>query len=299
MPSVAAAVLLGALLSLQEQAAPLLEGLRSDKAEVREDATRKLAKMGTAILPDLEKLAEDGDLEVAGRARSIIESIRAQAAAAVFETLEKTLQGAGTVKASVRLHRSARSVAGSREYDVTHTLLLCSGNKANLRFEVHGRDGPAVLISDGSTLNYDIPQDGPWRVPTPSGLNSDLVAMFHRFGSVGMMFYMPVLRRHLESGKSDVPDIKAIFQVSEFMQGKGDGDSRLLTYVLRNTNVDESTGAGRYRMTLRYSPRTNRILSREWKGVVQGEEVTATETYDELVLDSELPGEAFKLKAGK
>ena len=77
------ALLLCLLQSTQDNSArviaELVEKLRSERVEERDEATKKLRALGKAVLPALEEAAKDKDLELAGRARLILEGIESDA----------------------------------------------------------------------------------------------------------------------------------------------------------------------------------------------------------------------------
>lgn len=70
-----AGILAGLLLLGSQDAAQLIEALRSGTIEEREKAIRRLREMGTPALPLLEAAAKEKDLELSARARYVIRTI--------------------------------------------------------------------------------------------------------------------------------------------------------------------------------------------------------------------------------
>jgi HEAT repeat protein len=69
-------LLLATLLApLQDDPKALVEKLRAERPEDREDARRKLKALGAAVLPELERLAKSPDAEAAAQARLLIRVI--------------------------------------------------------------------------------------------------------------------------------------------------------------------------------------------------------------------------------
>lgn len=66
----------------------LVEKLRSDKVEEREEAARQLRLLGRTAASELEKAARGGDAEVAGRAKSILQGIGEDERYRTFKSLK-------------------------------------------------------------------------------------------------------------------------------------------------------------------------------------------------------------------
>jgi len=113
---------LATMLLLQDQTAEqLIDMLRSDKVEEREDAARKLKEMGKAALPELEKAQGDKDPEVASRARYLVEvaSLREKLSPSFRKALpgvEDRLAAGGHVWTEVLLEVLRKDKKGERKY---------------------------------------------------------------------------------------------------------------------------------------------------------------------------------------
>lgn len=79
MRTLAFLLLLGALPSVQDEPAGLIQKLRSDQAVERDAAAKKLRKLGKAAVAELKKAAGDPDVDLAGRAKQILELIEIDA----------------------------------------------------------------------------------------------------------------------------------------------------------------------------------------------------------------------------
>ncbi len=84
-------MLLLLILALQGDPRALVEKLRSDRVEERDEAIRGLKALGKAAVPELEKAARDPDAETAARARLLLRSL--DIAARLSPGLRKTLPG--------------------------------------------------------------------------------------------------------------------------------------------------------------------------------------------------------------
>src|SRR5262245_20644486 len=85
------ALLLLCALSMQDGARELVEKLRSENLEEREEASAKLKKIGTGAIVELEKAAQDPDRDFAARVRGLIETIRI--AGSLTDALKSALPG--------------------------------------------------------------------------------------------------------------------------------------------------------------------------------------------------------------
>ena len=126
------------------QARDLIEKLRSDKVEVREEAARKLKEMGKAALPELEKATMDNDSEVAGRALILLKAINAREL--LGPAIPKAMPGIDGRLASGEAHSWTDAMMELLDRNGKTLLLLEPGKKAP-------REGvPLLKASDLDTL---------------------------------------------------------------------------------------------------------------------------------------------------
>ncbi len=100
-------LLLAALLLLQDRGIDeLIEKLRSDKIEERNDAAAELRKRGEAALPLLEKASRDPNNNLSDAAKELIKDIRdplhAESAEETFRKMDEAIRTAKTIRVTVR-----------------------------------------------------------------------------------------------------------------------------------------------------------------------------------------------------
>jgi hypothetical protein len=144
-------LLAAALLSFQEPAAQqLVEQFRSDQVEERDRASRDLKSAGESARPVLEKAARDADVEVARRAREILDFLDSEAAIAAFRALQADLDQAGSVRVKVvgSGERWTCLAAGATPFKYNTRFLLEHGKRATVegtRWTSWAKDRPETF----------------------------------------------------------------------------------------------------------------------------------------------------------
>ena len=145
---VLAAVLAASLLLLQaETSGQLIEKFRSGSLQERDAASKELERRGEAAVPDLERVAEDPDCEVAWRAKDCLQKIRLVAGMADLRKIEQSVASAKSV--SVTFSRLSSAPGGGT---AAGTFLLKGGNKVF----IHCGMDPGT----GGLLEEDLASDG-------------------------------------------------------------------------------------------------------------------------------------------
>src|SRR5258706_7371513 len=75
LPVLGLCVLLLAQSDPTRQVQELIDGIRPDKIDERDQAAKKLKELGKSALPELEKAAESGDRDLSARARLLLKVI--------------------------------------------------------------------------------------------------------------------------------------------------------------------------------------------------------------------------------
>jgi HEAT repeats len=287
--------LLAILLLVQDPSLdPLVEQLRSDTADVREDAARRLQKWGAAALPVLKKALEDKDPEVAARCREILDRIRSDEAAAQFRKMEDALSRARTVRIKFKLESVTHGPQIENRTTHQGVLLLKQGNKVHLTGENSGRlmNFRYTMVSDGTRmLLRSSVQKEDREVETPEKLGAAVCRVTARSGPSSVFSIVTSKEANLE-------DTMDVIKLGEFKELPAEGATKKLSYRL----MIENPAAITIRGTLSYDAASLRPLQRSLKitfGEDKGGEGNSTEVYEEYVLDAELPDGTFALPEEK
>src|SRR2546426_340867 len=143
-------LLLSLLLFAQDessrQARQLIEKLRSETIEERDEAARKLRELGSGAEEELEKATRDKDPEVAGRARTLLGE-------GIFRRIEETLVKARTARIKFRI--DADSSIPSEKNKLWGTLLLKEGNRAHLDLSTRQFPHASRHLCDGRAFRTE------------------------------------------------------------------------------------------------------------------------------------------------
>jgi hypothetical protein len=287
-------MVLALLLLVQDKSVEqLVEQLRSDAANVREEAVLRLQKQGAAAVPALKKGVEDKDPEVAARCREILERIRSDQAAADFQKIEEALSRARTVRIKFKLESVTHGPRIENKSTHEGTLLL-KGSKVHLVGENHSNllNLSYTMISNGKRLLLrSSALKEPHELEAPDNLSAAVCRFASRAGPSSV--FMTVT-----SKEANLDDMIDVIKVGEFKELPAEGTTKKLSYRL----MIENPMAIKIRGTLSYEAASLRPLQRSLKitfGEDNGGEATSTELYQEYVLDAEIPDETFSLSEEK
>jgi general secretion pathway protein G len=269
------------LLALQDRSASdLIEKLRSDDVTTRDQAALALRKLGKAAFPVLEQAMEDKDKEVAGRARELLRSMKAEDA---MDTVLGTLKGAEVASIGIKTS-SATLIGGVPNRDTGEiTILMKKGNRLYfnarvLRTNAHLR---VTLISDGTNVWSKWP-DKPWEEhETPADLNSKLAEIVVRSACCHPM-NVGYLALESARNKSFVLPLK----ISSLELSSFDKDKPGVVFVL------ESVG-GSWDVAQGMDPKTSRLLNAKTAARNTKALSTAQAQFEQWDLNREIPDERF------
>jgi outer membrane lipoprotein-sorting protein len=263
----------------------LIERLRSDKAEEREEATRKLKDAGEAALPLLEKAAKDSDSEVARRAREIVAAIPFEPGRKALEKLEETLHKSRGFRMRFRFEPEPGGTGAPPGSKGEGVLLL--GEKGTMRFEstlfVGGEKPRVLMVSDGTHVGAAMNDLPPIVRDRPPELRENMVRGMIRAG----VFISSIQR--------GVQDTKSYLTTKGHKLGEDGPGTRTLSYTLEVPGIGATADCKLWYDTASWTPRKRTI------SISQGEQIrySITELYPEFVLDPEFPADAFKVPEAK
>jgi len=278
-------LLLWSLLALQDSPFDqLVSGLRSDCIEERERATGDLRKLGGRAVAVLKPLIDDPDAEVAWRARTLITPYSGPLAGELFLQAEERLLSARTVQIRFRHVANSGSPAMSGELlmkgDRVRSWVLNPKDEHSFFVRIQS-DGKRLRVERGSQVTVNWRNAGPpLERDAPAGLGQDLLKTFLR---VGMLSALSGQANYLLAGrKADLAT--GLTLRSQRLKFLGDRSS-LLQFSVQVGGVD-------LEQEVSVQPGSGTLSFRR---MVQSNVVVARETYEEFLLDRDLPDDLFEL----
>jgi outer membrane lipoprotein-sorting protein len=212
---------------------------------------------------------------------------RDPAAEAAFQRIEQTITGAKTLR--VRFERRITGRNGGPQF--VGTLLVKEGNRVSLSVKPQGAD-PGVapeetlFISNGNTLALFLrTEDGVRQAMVPTPITSENLN-----AKVTMVLSHKWIPIALQALLTPLDELKEQCDVTSLRMDPKSGNENILSYDV-----------GTYSATLRIDPRTGlpqaRVLTDRY--VIGGQKAYFNETFQEWVLNEEIPDEAFEFPKTK
>jgi len=257
-----------------DSARDLVERLGSDRIDVRDTSSRRLAELGLAAVPELEKAAQANDLELASRARAILEEVLAR---------QSLLRVEDTLKSAKSLHLRFRYESSSSDSEEIHqghgVLKLKDGNRVRMSFSPErSKSEGFTIVSDGVRLAYEN-SDALFRKPPPS-LKEDVSTIFVRRG------YLETLKMlfSYSLSESDAAVFMTPVRLTSLKRGPDDGEAKSLSYEVVGAGTQET------RVKLWYHPKSYLMLKRITQNTFPiGRTSSLVEYYENLVLEPDIP----------
>lgn len=213
-----------------------------------------------------------------------------------FRKIEETITKSKTVRAKFELTRKI----GGETVEGSGTLLLKEGNKARQELLVVFPGGAllkSIFVSDGTNVKFT----------SPVGLDTFALVQKKAPDHLLRSFTVTVLQLPLldssmmtNLSRDDLNDLTKYVSAREFKHGEGGKEGSLLLYkgLLDFSGREKfANPATSFEAKLWYDPKTWTPRKREVTVKLGASTGTTIETYEQFVLDEDLPKEKFDLSA--
>lgn len=208
----------------------------------------------------------------------------------IFKKIEETIEKAKAVSVRFKYNLSEKSVDPGQEVE-SGTLLLKEDNKARLAMRIffpHGGQEPqdVLVVSEGSKMMLKSGSRKPREIETPKTLNNGFRTILAR---ASVLFFSIAFQK--EEGERD---FKKTFQVSDFKSGEDDKGAKTLTYKLKVKLTERPVSDVEWDVKLWYDPKNWKLLRRTLGVQSQDHPRRLAETYEDYILNADIPDEKFK-----
>jgi tetratricopeptide (TPR) repeat protein len=257
----------------QDEVRRLVEKLRSEKVEEREEAFSKLRELGEVTAAELEKAATSDDAEMATRARALLESFTP---AGTIRRIEERLLRRRSAKIRIRV----AEVTTAGEEERTQALLsLKEGNRVRFEMDPGRYWKEFVMVSNGKT---GWSSSFPGSSLAVAGIRDRFAMMIVRMGMEPQMLVELCAQTEEESGPT-LASWNDRLRVESARFGPEQGGKGTIFYK-----------AGGIEMELTYDRSTLQPVRRKKKG-----DPAVVESYLDWTLEGELPDELFRVPADR
>jgi outer membrane lipoprotein-sorting protein len=215
-----------------------------------------------------------------------------------FNRIEETIEKAKTVsvKFTTEIKRADAPKADPTDAVASGTILLKEGNKAYVNFTMGdlGLEKGLLLISDGAKVVGKAATLEGKGIDPPSDMKRQLGSAVARYPQVplALSLWRVMIIPPARGGETD---LSKIVTLSDFESSEDDGKAKTLKYKLMFKGKNNSLQA-----KLWYDPISYAILKRTFvSGDGKADGNVITETYEEFILDVDIPDEKFKLPEEK
>lgn len=263
----------------------LLERLRSDRAEEREESAKQLAAKGDRAIEALEKAVKSSDAELANRAKAVLAAIRSEQGGRTLARIEKTLAGAKQARVTATIKGSLKS-PGVEPFEGSAAFQLLAGGGVDWTVKGNGPINAVRLTSDGKTMTAIRPADRPYGAPSPKGLPAALSSIVVPLGPILSSFMIGPLFQRAKDEPEAPFDPAAFFRCSEFVEKDGEGGRRSLKFKVDLKFLAQTDYDGSYEMTVVFDPKTFILFERKVTGSIATTQIEGHEIYTSFELDS-------------